>query len=77
MLSRYPNQARSRKGFALVGAIFLVFGIVMALADSAIGVSIGLLFGAALLLPSVLLGESGFERFEKTLSRIASFGSLS
>ena len=77
MLSRYPNQARSRRGFALVGAIFLVFGIIMALVNSVIGTFIGVLFGATLLLPSALLGESGFERFEKALSRIASFGSLS
>ena len=47
------------------------------LVNSAIGTFIGVLFGATLLLPSVLLGETGFERFEKALSRIASFGSLS
>lgn len=77
MLNRYPEQTRSRRGFALVGAIFLVFGLSMALVESGIGAFIGALFGFALLLPSVLFGESGFRKFEKILSKIALFGSLS
>src|SRR5690554_2095241 len=77
MLNRYPEQTRSRRGFALVGAIFLVFGLSMALVESGIGAFIGALFGFALLLPSVLFGESSFRKFEKTLSKIALFGSLS
>lgn len=77
MLSRHPHQTRSRRGFALVGAAFLVFGIFMALVGSTIGVSIGVLLGLTLVLPPLLLGDSGFERFEKALSRISSFGNLS
>src|SRR5690606_18278901 len=77
MLNRYPEQTRSRRGFALVGAIFLVFGLSMALVESGIGAFIGALFGFALLLPSVLFGESSFRKFEKTLSKIALFRSLS
>ncbi len=77
MLNRHPDQTRSRRGFALVGAIFLVFGLFMALVGSGIGAFIGALFGFALLLPSVFLGEVGFRKFERILSKIALFGSLS
>ncbi len=77
MLSRYPEQTRARKGFALVGLIFLIFGLVMALLDSGIGAFIGAFFGFALLLPAVLLGATGFAKFEKFLSNISSFGNLS
>jgi hypothetical protein len=77
MLNRYPDQTRSRRGFVLVGAIFLVFGLFMALVGSGIGAFIGALFGFALLLPSVLFGEASFRKFEKILSKIALFGSLS
>lgn len=77
MLNRYPEQTRSRRGFALVGAVFLAFGLFMALLGSGIGAFIGALLGFALLLPSVLFGEVGFQKFEKILSKIALFGSLS
>ncbi|MFB8830523.1 hypothetical protein ACE0DR_17060 [Azotobacter sp. CWF10] len=77
MLNRYPDQTRSRRGFALVGSILLAFGLFMALVGSGIGAFIGALFGFALLLPSVLFGEVGFQKFEKILSKIALFGSLS
>ncbi|MCW3148915.1 hypothetical protein N8H22_09955 [Stutzerimonas stutzeri] len=77
MLNRYPDQTRSRRGFALVGAIFLAFGLFMVLVGSGIGAFIGALFGFVLLLPSALCGEASFRKFEKILSKIALFGSLS
>jgi hypothetical protein len=49
----------------------------MALAGSGIGAFIGALFGFALLLSSVLCSEASFRKFEKIISKIALFGSLS
>lgn len=77
MLNSYSKQTNSRRGFALVGVIFLIFGMFMALVESGIGAFIGILFGCTLLLPAVFFGESSFDKFEKIISRIASFGSLS
>ena len=71
MLNRYPDQTRARRGFALNGVIFLVFGLFVVLIGSETGAFIGALFGFALLLPSVLFGEAGFQKFEKILSKIA------
>ncbi|PIA70730.1 hypothetical protein CDO35_06980 [Pseudomonas sediminis] len=76
VLNRYPNQARARRGFALVGCVFLGFGTFMGIIGSGIGAVIGGVLGFALLLPPLILGESSFIRFEKRLSKIASFGSL-
>ena len=76
MLNRYPNQTRARKGFALIGVIFLIFGFFMMLVESIIGVLIGILFGLFLLLPSIFCGEVGFKKFEKIISRIALFVNL-
>ena len=77
MLSRYPEQTRARKGFALVGVIFLIFGFAMALMGSGIGAFIGALFGFGLLLPAIVLRARGFAKFEQFLSKISSLGSLS
>ena len=48
----------------------------MGIIGSGIGAVIGGVLGFALLLPPLVLGESSFIRFEKRLSKIASFGSL-
>ena len=77
MLNRYPEQTRSRRGFALVGAIFLVFGLCMALLDSGIGVFVGVILGLLFVLPSILCGEARFQKFEKMIAKISLFGNLS
>ena len=45
MFKHYPEQNRARTGFAVGGAIFLVFGLLMALIGSGIGALIGTLGG--------------------------------
>lgn len=77
MLNRYPSQTRSRRGSALVGVVFLAFALFMALIESGAGVFTGLFFGLILLMPSILLNEVHFGKFEKVLSKFSSFGSLS
>ncbi len=77
MFKHYPEQNRARTGFAVVGAIFLVFGLLMALIGSGIGALIGALWGIVLLLPVVCCGKRSFRKFEKILSKISLFGSLS
>ncbi|MFD1700581.1 hypothetical protein ACFSB1_14695 [Halopseudomonas phragmitis] len=77
VFNRYPDQSRSRKGYALIGTIFLVFGIGMVLIGSVAGALIGFCLGSGLLLPSVLLGYARFEKYEKILGRISGFGSFS
>lgn len=75
MLDRYPNQTRARRGLALVGGIFLLFGLLMALWGSTIGAWIGAVWGLALLLPAVFCGAVGFQKYERLLSRLALWGS--
>lgn len=76
MLNRYPDQARTRKGFVLAGSIFFCFGAVMFLFESAIGAVIGLAIGSVLVVPSFILGYSAFAKFEQKLSWLSIFGSL-
>ncbi len=49
----------------------------MALIGSGIGALIGALWGIVLLLPVVCCGKRSFRKFEKILSKISLFGSLS
>lgn len=77
MLSRYPDQARSRKGHALTGVVFLIFGVFMALIGSVTGAFIGFVLGCALFLPAFLFSHSRFKKYESAISWIASLGSLS
>lgn len=76
MLNRYPDQAGARKGFALIGAVFLCFGVVMLLLDSAIGAAIGFIIGSILAVPSFVFSHSAFAKFERKLSWLAVFGSF-
>lgn len=77
MLSRYPDQARSRKGLAFTGSILLVFGLLMALWGAVSGAVIGLGLGCALLLPALLFGYARYKKIEKAMAWVATFGSLS
>lgn len=77
MFNRYPEQARARKGYALVGVIFLIFGMVMMFLDSGIGMLIGSVLGTTLLVPSLLFDDKRFDRVEKVASRIAVWGNFS
>lgn len=77
MLNRYPDQARSRKGYMLVGLVFLLFGVAMAFMHSAAGAIIGIVFGCILFFPPVLFGHARFGKYDKVLSWLAGFGSLS
>ncbi|WP_158295405.1 hypothetical protein [Stutzerimonas nosocomialis] len=76
MLSRYPDQARSRKGYALTGVLFLTFGSVMALIGSVAGALIGFILGCTLFLPALLFSHSRFEKYERISSWVASLGNL-
>ncbi len=77
MLSRYPDQTRSRKGYALTGILFLIFGVFMALIGSEAGAAIGFVLGSTLFLPALLFSYSRFKKYERAISWVASFGSLS
>jgi len=76
MLNRYPDQARTRKGFALVGSVFFCFGAFMFLFDSVGGAVIGWGIGSVLVVPSFILGYSAFGKFERKLSWLSIFGNL-
>lgn len=70
MFSRHPDQAASRKGYALVGTLFLLFGVAMGvfgatfIAVSAIGLAL------VLLLPALFCSHSAFTKFERVLGQI-------
>lgn len=70
MFNRYPDQAASRKGYALGGIVFLLFGIAMGvfgaifIAASAIGLAL------VLLLPSLFCSHSAFSKFERVLGQL-------
>lgn len=76
MLNRYPDQARTRKGFALVGAVFFCFGAVMLLFDSVLGAAIGFSIASVLAGPSLLFSHSAFASYERKLSWLSTFGSF-
>lgn len=76
-LDRYPGQTRERRGLALTGCLLLVFGLVMALLDSAAGALIGIGLGLALLPPAWLLGEARFGKYCRWLAHLSPFGSIS
>lgn len=75
MLTRYPDQIRTRKGFALVGVVFLCFGVIMLLVESVVGTAIGFVIGSILVVPSITFNHSAFSRYEKALSWLGTFGS--
>lgn len=76
MLSRYSDQARSRKGFVLTGVILLVFGALMALWGSIIGAFVGFSLGSILFVPPLLFGYKRYQKFERFISWFATFGGL-
>lgn len=76
MLTRYPDQARTRKGFALVGVIFLCFGAVMFFVGSALGAIIGFIIGNILVVPCFTFSHLAFVKYTKALSWLGTFGSL-
>ncbi len=76
MLTRYPDQARTRKGFALVGFIFLCFGVVMCFVGSVFGAIIGLVIGNILVVPCFTFSHLAFVKYKKALSWRGTFGSL-
>ena len=70
MLNRYPDQAASRKGYALTAVLLLVFGVAMAIFEVAFVAAVALASALALLLPSLCCGHSAFAQFERALSRL-------
>lgn len=76
MLTRYPDQARTRKGFALVGFVFLCFGAVMFFVGSVLGAIIGFVIGNILVVPCFTFNHLAFVKYKKTLSWLGTFGSL-
>jgi len=76
MLNRYPDQARARKGYALVGLLFAAFGLAMALFGSRFGAILGLALALLLIAPALCCSHAAFARYEKKLSWIATLGNL-
>ncbi len=70
MLNRYPDQASSRKGLALIGGIFLIFGFSMVAVEQLIMAVFGFLFGVAFFVPAVFFEYAAFAKTEKILSTI-------
>ena len=70
MLSRYPDQAATRKGFALVGAIFAIFGVAMAVFEATFMAVVAIGLATALLAPAIFFGYSSYARVERVLSRV-------
>lgn len=70
MLNQYPDQASARKGFALVGVCFLVFGFAMFLFENAVGAMIGICFGLMLFVPAVFFKHAAFQETERVLFRL-------
>jgi len=77
MLNRYPDQARARRGYALTGALFLIFGVSMLLIGSAAGTLVGVVIACTLLIPACLFSHSRFKKYNSAISWVANFGSLS
>ena len=67
MLNQYPDQTRARRGFALIGVIFFVFGLFMTFIDSVAGAMIGFALGSLLFFPPLLMGHARFTQYEKWL----------
>jgi len=76
VLSRYPDQERSRKGFAFVGAIFCLFGLIMAISGSTIGAVAGICFGCAMLVPALTFNHAWFSKVERILAWVGTFGGV-
>ena len=77
MLNRCQDQAHSRRGYALVGVIFLLFGLIMLFIDSGIGAFLGIFFGCILLLPALFFSYTHFQKYEKILSWVSILGNWS
>ena len=76
MLDRYPDQRRARRGYALVGLLFAVFGLAMALFGSSFGAITGWVLALLLIVPALCCGHAPFARYEKVLAWMATFGNL-
>jgi hypothetical protein len=70
MFNRYPDQAASRKGYALVGTLLLAFGVAMAIFEATFMAIVGVGFALALLLPAIFFSHSAFAATERLLSQI-------
>ncbi|MOA41136.1 hypothetical protein D3C78_1630730 [compost metagenome] len=76
MLDRYPDQTRARRGYTLVGLLFAVFGLAMAIFGSCFGAILGLALALLLIVPALCCGHAAFARYEKKLSWLATLGNL-
>jgi hypothetical protein len=70
MLNRYPEQSAARKGFAITGCAFLMFGLVMAWIEQPFGAGLGVIVGSILAVPAVFFSRDAFSKTEKLLSTI-------
>lgn len=70
MLNQYPDQTSARKGFALVGVLFLAFGFAMFLFESTVGTTIGICFGLMLFVPAIFFKHAAFQKTERVLFRL-------
>jgi hypothetical protein len=62
MFDHYPDQSSARRGLALVGALFIIFGVAMAIFNSILEALLGFILGGALLLPALFCGHAAFEK---------------
>jgi hypothetical protein len=70
LFNRYPDQAASRKGFALVGTLVLVFGVLMALFEAAFLAGTAICLGLVLVVTAFFCDHSAFAAVERVLSRV-------
>lgn len=75
-ISLYPEQIRSRKAYALLGLLFLLFGAVTAFWGAMFLALLGIFFGTAMLVPALWLDQKDFIQFEEWFARIAIWGNL-
>jgi len=68
MLNRYPDQASARKGYVLVGTIFLIFGLAMFLFEDAVMATVGIFLGLVFLVSAVFFEYAAFQKVERILN---------
>ncbi len=70
MLNRHSDPAASRKGFALLGALLLLFGVAMALFEVTFIAVLAIGLALVLLLSATFCSHSAFARVERVLGRV-------
>jgi predicted small integral membrane protein len=68
MLSKYPDQTKSRRAIAAVGAAFIALGIFLVVYDALGKGGVSVLVGGIFELIVFFTDQKGFERAERILS---------